>query len=205
MQLKKLTHDKEHRALKYSGEEYLNIFTLNNEIWEKAENYQSALKSLRDQFGVDEFLQEINDKNAERDRLLKLKSEKEAEVANLNAQADALIKARQDEAGEGATVATPREARRLQKKAEDIEIPAVPDQDTRTLENLPSVDSYKSEVQKLLKLKVSLTADPVFLTEDTFDRVNNESAVEVWLRFPWFFYLTKKKNMSKAKETVNEV
>lgn len=197
-QLKKLTHDKESRKYKYDGTELYNIFHLNSEIWRFVERYNEAISSLREQYGLDEFLQEIATKNAEHDRLTKLKEEKDAEVQALLDEAERIINEAKAKTPEGTDFVEPRKARTLKKQAADIQPVEVSDKDTRTLEDHPSIDTFRKEVDKLLRRKVELGCDRVWVTEDLFSRAAD--AQDDWIRFPWFFYLTKKSDLSKSKE-----
>lgn len=197
-QLKKLTHDKEGRKWKYNGEELYNIFHLNSVIWKVADLYNETVKNLRDQYGIDKFTDELQAKNAERERLIKLKEEREAQIQALLTEAQALIDEKKAKTPEGTDFVEPRKARTLKKQAEDIQPVEVPDKDLRTLDDHPSIDRFRKEVDKLLRRKVTLECDRVWVTEDLFGRAAD--AQDDWISFPWFFYLTKSENVDKAKE-----
>tara|TARA_S200002703_G_scaffold17339_2_gene14323 strand:- start:5592 stop:6257 length:666 start_codon:yes stop_codon:yes gene_type:complete len=197
-QLKRLTHDKEGRKYKYDGDELYNMFHLNSEVWKVADRYNETIQSLRDQYGIDAFTQEIEGKNAERERLTKLKAERDEQKNSLLAEAQKLIDEKKANTPEGTDFVEPRKARTLRKQAEDVAEVEIPDKDLRTLDDHPSITTFRKEVDKVLNRKVTLDCDRVWVTEDLFARAAD--AQDDWIKFPWFFYLTKKADLAKAKE-----
>ena len=202
-QVSKLLFNKEGQKFEYTGDDQLNLFVLNDEIWPKQEKFFTLRNDMQSSYGFPAFIQEIEAKNQLREKNIKLNEEAQIQKDELLRQAEVIIEeARAKHTSGDFTV--PRKAKTLQKQAADIVFLDVPEKDTRTLSDHPNWKEYEGEITKLLNKKIHLECDWVIITEDHFADARRKDAIDIWGKFPWLFVPSKKDNVKKKRDALEK-